>query len=54
MRSIRTSVRERARRLRVTGGRVRVTKPGRKLNAAERAEVVKQMRAEGRLGREVR
>ena len=33
--------------------RSRITKPGRKLTAAERAEVVKQMRAEGRLGREV-
>jgi hypothetical protein len=55
MRSIRTSVRERATyRRRLTNGGVRITKPGRKLTAAERAEVVKQMRAEGRLGREVR
>jgi hypothetical protein len=54
MRSLRTSVRERTRRSRVSGGRVRVTKPGRKLNAVERAEAIKQMQDAGRLGREVR
>jgi hypothetical protein len=31
----------------------RITKSGRRLNDQERAEVVKQMRAEGRLGPEV-
>jgi hypothetical protein len=49
MRSIRTSVRERARRFRLTGGRVRVTKPARKLSAAERAEVERRLPAEGRI-----
>jgi hypothetical protein len=36
------------------GGYVRVTKKGRRLTDQERAEVVKKMRAEGRLGPEVR
>jgi hypothetical protein len=49
MRSLRTSVRERARRFRVTGGRVRVTGRVRKLNAAERAEVERRLRREGKI-----
>jgi hypothetical protein len=56
MRSVRTTVRERAvSRNRLTWhlpGQRRITR--RKLSAVERAEVVKQMRAEGRLGPEVR
>jgi hypothetical protein len=55
MRSIRTTVRERAvSRNRLTNGLRRITRRARKLNDQERAEVVKQMRAEGRLGPEVR
>ena len=50
MRSIRTSVRERAtRRNRLTNGRVRVTKPARKLNDQERREIEARLRAEGRI-----
>jgi hypothetical protein len=50
MRSIRTSVRERAtRRTRLTNGRVRVTRKARKYSAAERAEVERRLRAEGRI-----
>jgi hypothetical protein len=52
MRSVRTTLPPRAGR--PTRPRVRVTRPARRLTDQERAEVVKQMRAEGRLGREVR
>jgi hypothetical protein len=56
MKSIRTSVPSRAepRTTRFANGGVRITKPGRRLTDQERAEVVKQMHADGRLGREVR
>jgi hypothetical protein len=58
MRSIRTSVRERTpRRDRLTWhlpGQRRISRRARKLTDQERAEVIKQMRAEGRLGPEVR
>jgi hypothetical protein len=58
MRSLRTTMRERAvSRNRLTWhppGQRRITRRARKLNDQERAEVVKQMRAEGRLGPEVR
>jgi hypothetical protein len=58
MRSVRTTTRERGvSRNRLTWhlpGQRRITRRARKLNAQERAEVVKQMRAEGRLGPEVR
>jgi hypothetical protein len=49
MRSLRTSVRERARRLRVTGGRVRVTKPVRKLSAEEIKMHERRLRREGKI-----
>jgi hypothetical protein len=52
MRSVRTTLPPRAGR--PIRPRVRVTKPGRKLNAVERAEAIKQMQDAGRLGREVR
>ena len=52
MRSIRTTVRERAtRRPRLTNGLRRITKPARKYSAAERAEVERRLRAEGVLPR---
>jgi hypothetical protein len=58
MRSVRTSVRERAvSRNRLTWhlpGQRRITRRARVLTDQERAEVVKQMQAEGRLGPEVR
>jgi hypothetical protein len=49
MRSLRTSVRERTRRSRVSGGRVRVTKPARKLSAEEIKMHERRLRAEGRI-----
>jgi hypothetical protein len=49
MRSIRTSVRERARRLRVTGGRVRVTGRARKLSAEEVRAHEQRLRCEGKI-----
>jgi hypothetical protein len=45
---------KRSGRRRLAAGLVRVTKRGRRLTDQERAEVVKQMHREGRLGREVR
>jgi hypothetical protein len=52
MRSIRTSVRERAtRRLRLTNGLRRITGKVRKYSADERAAVEKRLRSEGILPR---
>jgi hypothetical protein len=45
---------KRSGRNRLAAGRARVTRKARTLSAAERTEVVKQMRADGRLGSEVR
>jgi hypothetical protein len=51
MRSIRTTVRERAtRRPRLTNGLRRITRPARKLNAEEIKMHERRLRAEGRLG----
>jgi hypothetical protein len=52
MRSIRTSVRERAtRRARLTNGLRRVTRPARKLYGAELAAAVDELRSKGILPR---
>ena len=52
MRSIRTTVRERAtRRPRLTNGLRRITRPARKLTAAERSAVEERLRNDGILPR---
>jgi hypothetical protein len=45
---------KRSGRSRLAAGLVRVTKPGRRLNDQERREIEARLRAEGRLGQEVR